>query len=149
MLYHIPYRYIDRSRIYTIHELNPQLPYIQIKARIRDLKMIGAGKSQRMVATAYDESGELELVWFKGLKYLPSQIEAGKEYLIFGQPSSFNRKINIVHPEIDSYEKISHLLVGFQAVYPTTEKNEKCFSELKGRQQNAGSHFPAPERENP
>ncbi len=131
LLYHIPYRYIDRSRIYTIHELNPQLPYIQIKARIRDLKMIGAGKSQRMVATAYDESGELELVWFKGLKYLPSQIEAGKEYLIFGQPSFFNRKINIVHPEIDSYEKIFHLLVGFQAVYPTTEKMKKAFLNSK------------------
>ena len=115
LLYHIPYRYIDRSRIYTIQELNPQLPYIQIKARIRDLKMVGTGKSQRMTATAYDESGELELVWFKGLKYLPSQIEANKEYLIFGQPSSFNRNINIVHPEIDNFEKISNLLVGFQA----------------------------------
>ncbi|WP_251623000.1 ATP-dependent DNA helicase RecG [Odoribacter lunatus] len=131
LLYHIPYRYIDRSRIYPIAELNSQLPYIQIKARIRDLKIVGAGKSQRMVATAYDESGELELVWFKGLKYLPSQIEAGKEYLIFGQPSSFNRKINIVHPELDDFGKASKLLVGFQAVYPTTEKMKKAFLNSK------------------
>lgn len=131
LLYHIPYRYIDRSRIYAIRELTPQLPYIQIKARIRDLKMVGAGKSQRMVATAYDESGEIELVWFKGFKYLPSQLATDKDYLIFGQPSSFNRKINIVHPEIDSFEKTSNLLVGFQAVYPTTEKMKKAFLNSK------------------
>lgn len=131
MLYHIPYRYIDRSRIYSVSELTPQLPYIQIKARIRNLKSVGEGKSQRMVATAYDDSGEIELVWFKGLKYLPNQIEAGKEYLIFGQPSVFNRKINIVHPELDSFENASKTLVGFQAIYPTTEKMKKTFLNSK------------------
>lgn len=131
MLYHIPYKYIDRSKIYTIAELTPQLPYIQIKARIKGLKSVGNGKSLRMVATAYDETGELELVWFKGLKYLPNQIEAGKEYLIFGQPSSFNRKINIVHPELDSFDKAAHLLIGFQALYPTTEKMKKAFLNSK------------------
>lgn len=131
MLYHIPYRYIDRSRIYTISELNPQLPYIQIKAYIRDLKPVGAGKAARMVATAYDDTGELELVWFNGFKYLASQIDAQKEYLIFGQPSSFNRKLNIVHPEINPFEKTSPLLVGFQAVYPTTEKMKKAFLNSK------------------
>lgn len=131
MLYHIPYRYIDRSKIYSVSELTPQLPYIQIKAQIRNLKSVGEGKSQRMVATAYDDSGEIELVWFKGLKYLPNQIEAGKEYLIFGQPSVFNRKINIVHPELDSFENASKTLVGFQAIYPTTEKMKKTFLNSK------------------
>lgn len=131
MLYHIPYRYVDRSRIYTIAEITPQLAYIQIKAVIKNLHTVGEGKSQRMVATAYDETGELELVWFKGLKYLPSQIEPGKIYLIFGQPSTFNRKINIVHPELDSYEKASKLLIGFQAIYPTTEKLKKAFLNSK------------------
>lgn len=132
MLYHIPYKYIDRSKIYKIADLTPHLPYIQIKARIRDLKSLGAGKSLRMSALAYDETGELELIWFKGFKYLNSQIEAGKEYLIFGQPSAFNRKLNIVHPEIDLFEKASHLLSGFQAVYPTTEKMKKSFLSSKG-----------------
>lgn len=131
MLYHIPYKYIDRSRIYKIAELSPQLPYIQIKAQIKNLQSVGNGKSLRMVATAFDETGELELVWFKGFKYLPAQIETGKEYLIFGQPSAFNRKLNIVHPEIDLFEKASSLLVGFQAVYPTTEKMKKSFLNSK------------------
>lgn len=131
MLYHIPYRYIDRSKIYAISEINAQLPYLQIKAQIKDLKTVGTGKSLRLIATAYDESGEIELVWFKGLKYIPSQIAPGKEYLIFGQPSLFNRKLNIVHPEIDSFEKASQLLVGFQALYPTTEKMKKAFLHSK------------------
>lgn len=131
MLYHIPYRYIDRSRIYSISELNPHLPYIQVKARIRDLKSTGTGKSLRMTAVAYDGTGELELVWFKGFKYLAGQIDADKDYLIFGQPSLFNRKINMVHPEIDPFEKASSLLLGFQAVYPTTEKMKKSFLNSK------------------
>lgn len=131
MLYHMPFRYIDRSKIYSISELNGQLPYIQIKAKIKDLKSVGEGKSLRMAATAYDETGTLELVWFKGFKYLSSQIAPDKEYLIFGQPSEFNHKINIVHPEIDPFEKASQLLVGFQAIYPTTEKMKKSFLNSK------------------
>jgi len=131
MLYHVPYKYIDRSKIYQIAELNGQLPYIQIKAKIRDLKSVGEGKALRMTATAYDATGTLELVWFKGFKYLPAQIDPFKEYLIFGQPSEFNRKINIVHPEIDNFEKASPLLVGFQAIYPTTEKMKKSFLNSK------------------
>ena len=131
MLYHIPYKYIDRSKIYKISELSPHLPYIQIKAKIRGLQSIGSGKSLRMTATAYDETGVVELMWFKGFKYLSSQIETGKEYLIFGQPSEFNRKLNIIHPEIDPFEKASSLLLGFQALYPTTEKMKKSFLNSK------------------
>ena len=131
MLYHVPFKYIDRSKIYTIAELNGHLPYIQIKARIRDLKTVGEGKGVRMTATAYDETGTLELVWFKGFKYLTNQLDADKDYLIFGQPSEFNHKLNIVHPEIDVFEKASHLLIGFQAVYPTTEKMKKSFLNSK------------------
>ena len=131
MLYHVPFKYIDRSKIYSTAELNGRPPYIQNKAKIRKLETIGGGKALRMTATAYDETGTLELVWFKGFKFLTNQIEPDKEYLIFGQPSEFNHKLNIVHPEIDSFEKASQLLVGFQAVYPTTEKMKKAFLNSK------------------
>lgn len=131
MLYHVPYKYIDRSRIYTIAELNASLPYIQIKAKIKDLRVVGEGKGQRMTAIAYDDTGSLELVWFKGYKYLTNQLVPDKDYLIFGQPSAFNRKLNIVHPEIDAFEKAAQLLVGFQAIYPTTEKMKKAFLNSK------------------
>ncbi len=131
MLYHVPFKYVDRSKIYTIAALNSQLPYIQIKAKIRDLRSVGQGKSLRMTAIAYDDTGTLELVWFKGFKYLSSQIDPAREYLIFGQPSEFNHKLNIVHPEIDPFDKASPLLVGFQAIYPTTEKMKKSFLNSK------------------
>ena len=87
MLYYIPYKYIDRTRVYTIRELTSDLPYIQVKAKITNLSSIGVGKQMRMVATAYDGTGELELVWFTGHKYLASQINPDKEYLIFGKPT--------------------------------------------------------------
>lgn len=131
MLYHVPFKYVDRSKVYSINELNSQLPYIQVKARIRDLKSVGEGKAVRMTAIAYDETGTLELVWFKGFKYLANQLDANKDYLIFGQPSEFNHKLNIVHPEIDSFEKASQLLIGFQAIYPTSEKMKKSFLNSK------------------
>lgn len=131
MLYHVPYKYIDRSKIYNISELSNRLPYIQIKAKIRDLQIVGTGKGQRMTAVAYDGSGPLELVWFKGYKYLANQLDANQEYLIFGQPTLFNNRLNIVHPEIDNFEKASQLLVGFQAVYPTSEKMKKAFLNSK------------------
>ena len=127
MLYYIPYKYIDRTRVYTIRELTSDLPYIQVKAKITNLTSVGAGKQMRMVATAYDGTGELELVWFTGHKYLSSQITPDKEYLIFGKPTIFNHKMNIVHPEMDLYETSAKQLVGFQAIYPTTEKMKKSY----------------------
>ena len=107
MIYHVPYKYIDRSRIYPVAELNARMPYIQIKARIRNLKMTGEGKARRMVAEAYDASGSIELVWFKGLKYLENQFKPEQEYLIFGQPSEFNHRLNIIHT---SSNKVNDLL---------------------------------------
>ena len=128
MLYYVPHKYIDRTRLYTIGELNEQLPYIQVKAKITNLTTVGSGKQERMTATAYDDTGALELVWFKGFKYLSAQISPDKEYLIFGKPSVFNQRLNIVHPEIDPYDQAaSQQLVGFQAVYPTTEKMKKSY----------------------
>lgn len=127
-----PYRYIDRTKIYKISEIDSQLPYIQIRARIRDMQLTGAGKAQRMTAIAYDNSGQIELVWFQGLKYLKDQqFRPDVDFLIFGQPSIFNRRINIVHPEISLYEKSSEDLVGFQAIYPSTEKLKKAFITSK------------------
>ena len=131
MLYHIPYKYIDRSKIYKINQITSELPYIQIKAKIKDLKSVGTGKSLRMTAIAYDETGMLELVWFRGYKYLVAQINNNTEYLIFGQPSVFNRKLNMVHPEINVFNSNSTNLVGFQAVYPTTEKMKKGYINSK------------------
>lgn len=147
MLYYIPYKYIDRTRVYTIRELTSDLPYIQVKAKITNLTSVGAGKQMRMVATAYDGTGELELVWFTGHKYLSSQITPDKEYLIFGKPTIFNHKMNIVHPEMDLYETSAKQLVGFQAIYPTTEKMKKKLPDLPADQQDTSKYFQSYQRQ--
>ena len=127
-----PYRYIDRTKIYKINEIDSNLPYIQIRARIKDVHTTGVGKAQRVTAIAYDNTGELELVWFQGLKYMKDQqFRPDVDFLIFGQPSIFNRRINIVHPEISLFEKSAENLVGFQAIYPSTEKLKKAFITSK------------------
>jgi ATP-dependent DNA helicase RecG len=131
MLYHIPYKYIDRTRLYTIAELTPSLPHVQVKARITHFTTLGEGKQKRVVATASDGTGELELVWFKGYKYLAGLFTADKEYLIFGKPTLFNHRLNIVHPEIDPFESHAKQLVGFQALYPTTEKMKRGYLNSK------------------
>lgn len=132
LLYCFPYRYIDRTKVYKIGEIDTNLPYIQIRARIRDMHITGIGKAQRLVATAYDNTGEMELVWFQGLKYMQNQqFRPDVDFLIFGQPSIFNRRVSIVHPEISLYEQSADNLVGFQAIYPSTEKLKKAFITSK------------------
>ena len=131
MLYYIPYRYIDRTRVYQIREINKKISYIQLKVKIKDVKTIDNGKSQRMTAVAYDHSGTIELVWFKGFKYIASTITPETEYLVFGQVSEFNHRFNIVHPEIDSYEKAIEQAVGLQPIYNTTERMKKAFLNSK------------------
>ncbi len=132
LLYCIPYRYVDRTKIYKISEIDAQLSYIQVKARIKNVQTIGEGKAQRVTARAYDDSGSLELVWFKGIKYIKNrEFRPDAEFLIFGQPSLFNGHINIVHPEITLYETSAEYLVGFQAIYPSTERLKRSFITSK------------------
>jgi ATP-dependent DNA helicase RecG len=132
MLYHFPYKYIDRTKFYSISELNPKLPYIQVKAEFVSLETVGEGKYIRLVGEVSDETGVLELIWFKGIKFVQSQVKPNTKYVFFGKPSVFNGKINIVHPEIDSIEKSQeNIQSGLQAFYPTTEKMKRGYVNSK------------------
>ncbi len=124
LLYHFPFRYIDRSRIFRIAEIkDDSAAYIQLRCRITGMQHIGKGPKKRFAATASDSSGMVELVWFKGANWIEKQLEAGREYIIFGKPSFFNGVLNIVHPEIESVlsaqNRPQHSV---QGVYSTTEK---------------------------
>lgn len=132
MLYHFPYKYVDRTKFYNISELNPNLPYIQVKAEFVSLETIGEGKLLRLVGEVSDDTGILELIWFKGIKFVKSQIKTNTEYIFFGKPSVFNGKINIVHPEIDSIEKSTESIQSrLQAFYPTSEKMKRGYVNSK------------------
>lgn len=101
MLYTFPYRYIDRSRVYSISEIDSSMAYIQIRGRIIRTSTAGSGKSARFIATLKDDSGTIDLVFFKGVKWIQNKISPNREYIVFGKPSLFNGTWNMVHPELD------------------------------------------------
>jgi ATP-dependent DNA helicase RecG len=123
LLYHFPYKYVDRSRFYAIREITGDMPYIQVRGKLASLKMVGEGRGKRMTGTFFDETGTLELVWFKGLKYLKEQLKPNETYILFGKPSLFNHTINVVHPEMEKEQnEKAAFFRGLQPSYHTTEK---------------------------
>jgi ATP-dependent DNA helicase RecG len=118
-----PFRYIDRSRFYKIAEIRGEMPQVQLKGKVIAVKTIGEARKKRMVAVFSDGTGEIELVWFKGIKFLKHSITVGKELIVFGKPTLFNGKYNIAHPETEPIEKeIEFEKIGLQPVYSSTEK---------------------------
>lgn len=122
LLTYYPFRYVDRSRFYKISEVSSDMPYIQIRGKILSYAVVGKGKGKRLVAEFTDNSGKLELVWFKGAKWIPESYPVGKEVVVFGKPTVYKRKLNIVHPELEDPEKKHAVTSRLQAVYSTTEK---------------------------
>ena len=86
LLYHFPYRYIDRTRFYKISEINSQLPYIQIRGQITKVEILGTRYKKRMVAEFTDDTGTIELIWFRGISWIKSSLKSGTEYVAFGKP---------------------------------------------------------------
>ncbi len=126
LLNHYPFRYIDRSKFYKVSEIKEGLPNIQAKGIIRNFKTKGSKYKQYLTAEFSDETATIELIWFKGVKWIMQNIIAGKEYIVFGKPARYGRKINIAHPEIDTLEDAKKKMSSsLQAVYPSTEKLTK------------------------
>jgi ATP-dependent DNA helicase RecG len=132
LLYHFPYKYIDRTKFYNINEIQSSLPYIQVKGQITDIEIIGEKRQQRLVAYFTDGHGVMELVWFKGIKYVKGNLKPNTDYIVFGKPSEFNRKVNVVHPELEEVStKNNKLNASLQAFYNTTEKMKNSFLNSK------------------
>ncbi len=125
LLYYFPYKYVDRSRIYAIHEIDASMPYIQLKGEIVSFETAGEGRGRRLIAHFTDGSGFMDLVWFQGIKYLLNRYKVHKEYLVFGKPTVFNGRINIAHPDIDAAEEMQPSNLGLQPYYNTTEKMKR------------------------
>lgn len=128
LLYYFPYKYIDRTKFYKIREINETLPFIQIQGVITSLETVGEGKTQRMVAQFYDGENYLELVWFRGIKFVKSTLKLNFPYIIFGKPTEFNGKWNLVHPEMEEVAAAANRQEGYiQPFYNTTEKMKTNF----------------------
>ena len=127
MLYYFPYKYIDRSKIFKIREIDGNMPYIQLKGKILRYETLGEGSSRRLTATFYDDSGSIELVWFRMIKQIPQLYQIGTEYILFGKPTVFGHRLNIAHPELETESKFYEGEVGVQGQYNTTEKMKNVF----------------------
>lgn len=124
-LYYFPYKYVDRSRIYYIHEIDGTMPYIQLKGEILGFETIGEGRQRRLIAHFSDGTGIVDLVWFQGIKFLVGKYKVHQEYIVFGKPSVFNGRINIAHPDIDNASELKLSTMGLQPYYNTTEKMKR------------------------
>jgi len=133
LLLHYPFRYIDKSQVFNIADINSEEIHIQLRGKVVELKTLGEKRGKRLVATLKDETGEIELVWFKGIKWLASSIIIGKEYVVYGKPSAYNHRYNIAHPDIDLLDKaLITSQVTLEAVYTTTEILTRMSLNAKG-----------------
>ena len=101
VLEYFPYRYVDRSRIYEIRELTADMSYVQVVGRFVTKEIVGVGTKKRMTARFVDGTGEMDIVWFKGLNYIVNQINTTDVYLLFGKPTVFGGRLNMAHPDLE------------------------------------------------
>ena len=132
LIYYYPYKYIDRTKFYKISEIHAGMPYIQVKGVIRTMETIGTKPKERLTARFYDNTGSIELVWFRAIKWQKENLKINKEYIVFGKPSEFGGKISVVHPELETEEEKQLQPSGlFQGYYNTTENMKKKFLNSK------------------
>ena len=126
LLEYYPYKYVDRSKVYTVHELTGDMPFVQVVGTILSFETFKmSARKERVVAHFSDGTGVCDLTWFNGGKYAKQNYRIGTEYLVFGKPTVFNNRINITHPDIDEASKVDTSAMGMQPYYNTTEKMKK------------------------
>ena len=137
LLRYFPYKYIDRTRFYKIRDIQPDLPYVQVLARLTHKEILGEKHTKRLIIKAKDETGVIELAWFQGIKWVEKNLVIGKVYVIFGKPASFNGNAQMAHPEMELYNPQALKQKGnltLQPAYNSTEKLKQFALDSKGLQ---------------
>lgn len=127
LLYYFPYKHIDRSRLYYIHELTADMPFVQVRGEILSYEEDGTGRKRRLIAHFTDGQSIMDLIWFQAgtFKWIKKTYLTGKQYIVFGRPTVFNQRINIAHPDIDPADTLQLGKMGLQPYYNTTERMKK------------------------
>jgi ATP-dependent DNA helicase RecG len=137
LLRHFPYKHIDRTRFYKIREVQPDLPYVQVLARLKHKEIIGDRHTKRLVAQVQDDTGTMELVWFQGVRWVDKYLATDKVYILFGKPGSFGGRPQMAHPEMELYSPGAFKQKGnltLQPAYSSTEKLKQFGLDSKGIQ---------------
>ena len=143
LLEYYPYKYVDRSRIYSIDELQPDMPFVQLKGKILSFEEFSQGpRKKRIVGHFSDGHGVVDLVWFNGTKYVYQQYKVGVEYIVFGKPGIYGGRYQFTHPDIDPVSDVEKLRssevesqplnLGMQPYYITTEKMKNSGLQSRG-----------------
>ena len=130
LLDHFPFRYIDRTRVYRIAEITDEAPtLVQLRVRVTGTAYAGTGRKRRFTAFVQDATGQAELVWFQGIKWIEKRVEVGREYLVFGRPSFYRGQLSMAHPELETMEQYLSRRAesGMQGIYPSTERISTMF----------------------
>ncbi|WP_158860747.1 ATP-dependent DNA helicase RecG [Lunatibacter salilacus] len=132
LISHYPFRYEDRTTFYKINQLNADLQHVQVVGQIVSVETLGEGRRKRLVAYFKDETGVMELTWFKGIQWVSKKLITGVPYVVFGKPNQFGRKFSIAHPEFEPITQLKEEKSYLQPIYPTTEKLKNRFLDSKG-----------------
>jgi ATP-dependent DNA helicase RecG len=134
LLNYFPFRYVDKSRFYKVRDVVTDSVYYQLKGRVTNLTAVGEKRTKYITADFTDDTGTIQLVWFKGLQWIKKRFEPGQEYVIFGKPSVFKNKFNFVHPEVEDYSKNAVSLTSnrLEGIYSTSEKLKNMGLGTKG-----------------
>ncbi len=134
LLNYYPFRYVDKSKIFKVKDITSDNVWFQLKGTVSNIKSVGDKRTKYITAVFQDDTGSVELIWFRGLSWIKSRFEPGKEYLIFGKPSVFKNRFNFVHPEVEDYEKIEGNIVQnrLEGIYYSTEKLKSTGLGSKG-----------------
>jgi ATP-dependent DNA helicase RecG len=123
LLTYYPFRYVDRTHIHSIRDISEDLPVVQLRGVLEKMEVVGAKQGKRLVALFRDNTGIVELVWFKGHSWMAQKLQVGTEYIVYGKPNYFKGRYNIAHPDIELVnEAVLNQQSAFQAVYNSTEK---------------------------
>lgn len=126
LLEYYPYKYVDRSRIYTADELSADMPFVQMAGRILSFEEYAMGlRKKRIVAHFTDGHGIVDLVWFSGGQYIYKNYKVGADYIVFGKPTVYGGRYQIAHPDIDEASSLQLSGMGLQPYYITTEKMKR------------------------
>ena len=133
LLYHYPFRYVDKTKVHTVNAINPNSQHIQLRGTISDLKIQGEGRGRRLTANLRDATGRIELVWFKGIGYIQKYLQPNAEYLVYGKPN-FKYRYSIAHPELEKLDADApvSLQSRMAPVYASTEKLKSRGLDGKG-----------------
>jgi len=145
LLFHFPFRYIDRTKFHRIRDIHTEGEQVQIRGILRRLETLGEGRARRLVGSIRDETGMMELVWFQAVQWLEKSLQVGKEYIVFGRVNEFNGRFNITHPEMEEATVVVPAENGsgqvltaqvasrtFDPVYPSTDKLTQKGLDAKG-----------------